>query len=51
MLLGYSRDFTAKTKADFALRSAAYSPRGLPAEALAKAGAVNFDKVSFGAFV
>ena len=32
-------DFTAKTKADFALRSAAYSPRG----------AVNSDKVSFGA--
>ncbi len=31
-------DFTAKTKADFALRSAAYSPRG----------AVNSDKVSFG---
>jgi hypothetical protein len=32
-------DFTTKTKADFALRSAAYSPRG----------AVNSDKVSFGA--
>jgi len=32
-------DFTAKTKADFALRSAAYSPRG----------AVISDKVSFGA--
>ena len=34
-------DFTAKTKADFALRSAAYSPRG----------AVNSDKVSFGAVI
>ena len=32
-------DFTAKTKADFALRSAGASPRG----------AVNSDKVSFGA--
>ena len=32
-------DFTAKTKADFALRSAAYSPRG----------AVNSDKVNCGA--
>ncbi|TSC83805.1 MAG: hypothetical protein G01um101416_1177, partial [Microgenomates group bacterium Gr01-1014_16] len=32
-------DFTAKTKADFALRSAAYSPRG----------AVISEQVSFGA--
>ncbi|OGG76090.1 hypothetical protein A3H74_02925 [Candidatus Kaiserbacteria bacterium RIFCSPLOWO2_02_FULL_51_13] len=32
-------DFTAKTKADFCLRSAAYSPRG----------AVNFNEVTFGA--
>jgi len=34
-------DFTAKTKADFALRSAGASPRG----------AVNSDKVSFGAVI
>jgi hypothetical protein len=34
-------DFTAKTKADFALRSAGASPRG----------AVNSEQVSFGAFI
>ena len=34
-------DFTAKTKADFALRSAAYSPRG----------AVNSEQVTFGAVI